>query len=131
MRICMVLFYKSRDTMEGVSFFYLTKKRYTIWMIALGRDLNIEKLSGRNVVCSKHFTDDDFLHVKGKKRHKPNAVPSLNVGPRKPLFSQTNLIQHHCQKSNLNMPTTSSGYDQIPSVEYKENIPEDMPMNST
>lgn len=60
-------------------------------MAALGRDVNIEQLCAKNVVCSKHFTDDDFLYVKGKKRLKPNAVPALNLGPRKPLSSQTNL----------------------------------------
>jgi hypothetical protein len=65
----------------------LSDKRRESWLQALGRNPE-EQDSKHNVICSEHFTNEDFLET-GKL--KDEAVPSLKLKPERPSFLRTPL----------------------------------------
>ncbi|KAJ8964632.1 hypothetical protein NQ314_004741 [Rhamnusium bicolor] len=66
--------------------FRIGKKRYANRLKAIGRSAD-ENLSPQNVICSKHFSTDDFIHFNGKKYLRLEALPRLYL-PRRPSVEQ-------------------------------------------
>ncbi|XP_055946379.1 uncharacterized protein LOC129976696 [Argiope bruennichi] len=81
--------HKISDTNEGVSFhrFPLSKPDLlTKWLAAMKKDKWVPTKS--DVLCSSHFTDDQFVENCGHRFLAPNAVPSKFevLAPPKKLF---------------------------------------------
>lgn len=83
----MVLWCPNKGTINGLSYFRLTRRRHHMWMRALGRDPTIETLNTYNVVCSNHFLESDIITNRAKLYLRENAIPRLKLKKPKIVFT--------------------------------------------
>ncbi|KAJ8979377.1 hypothetical protein NQ317_003076 [Molorchus minor] len=91
---CLVATCKNTQGIPGITFHKIGKKRYSNRLRAIGRSTD-ENLSPQNVICSKHFADEDFIYFNGKKYLRLEALPRLFL-PRRPqiIENKTDIMKN-------------------------------------
>ncbi|XP_018579016.1 uncharacterized protein LOC108917069 [Anoplophora glabripennis] len=87
---CLVATCKNTLGKSGITFHKIGKKRYANRLKAIGRSVD-ECLSPQNVICSKHYAEEDFIYFNGKKYLRLEAMPRFFI-PRRPVIEQTTEI---------------------------------------
>ncbi|CAH1117594.1 unnamed protein product [Phaedon cochleariae] len=147
MSYCMVLWCPNKGQIPGISYFRLTKSRHDAWMIALGRDPFVEKLSTSNMVCSEHFNEADKIYKNKLIRLKPDVVPTLKLKKQREILFENRrylnradedpasgtseepvsiVIKQECENTGEQSSLSREYYF----VENEENYP-DIPVTST
>ncbi|KAJ8917488.1 hypothetical protein NQ315_005537 [Exocentrus adspersus] len=87
---CLVATCKNTLGISGITFHKIGKKRYANRLRAIGRSVD-ECLSPQNVICSKHYAEEDFIFFNGKKYLRVEALPRFYV-PRRPVIEQNTQV---------------------------------------